>query len=121
MPISRRAGARYAGVVRAPVVLSARCAGVVRAPVVLSARYGQRDSRCAWYQIETRCAACDPRCAWFRSNARYAGVVPFWCGGQILVAAGRIATGVAEHAAVADRFAHEISAILAGISSARGG
>jgi hypothetical protein len=45
----RRAGARYAGVVRTPVVLNACYAGVVRTPVVLIARYGQRDSRGAWF------------------------------------------------------------------------
>jgi len=62
--VSRRAGARYAGVVRPPVVLNARGAGVVRTPVVRMAR----------------CAVRDRVRRVILPNARCAGVIPGWCG-----------------------------------------
>ena len=44
-------------------MLKARCAGVVRAPVVLSARYGQRDGVLGVIPYEARYAEPDTRCA----------------------------------------------------------
>jgi hypothetical protein len=46
---------------------------VVRTPVVLIARYGQPDSRCAWFRLRPVVQGVVLCAAWFRPNARYAG------------------------------------------------
>jgi hypothetical protein len=72
--------------------------------IPINARYAWRNSRCAWFSEGWLCRV------WY-----YSGVVGA-CG-------WRVSDGDrdAEHAAVADRFAHEIGGILAGFPSARGG
>lgn len=61
-----RAGARYAGVIRRPVVPQARYAGVILMPLVLSAASGQPDRVLSVVQIEAGYARRDPFLAWYR-------------------------------------------------------
>ncbi len=76
--------------------VGARCADVVRTLVMREARYGQRDTRCAWFRL---------------TPVVPARVVPVWsahAGGN-----PSELDRSAEHAHAADRFAREIVGILA--------
>src|SRR5437870_1954594 len=66
-------------VVRRPVVRIARCAEVVRTLVVPKPRYGQPDTRCAWFRLTpvVDCVIPDERGSDQRSLCRR-GSVPVW-------------------------------------------
>jgi hypothetical protein len=96
-----RAGARYAAVVRALVVLSARRAGVVRAPVVLSARRAQPTLVWAVVRIRAGCAACGPMRSVTQMTGSSCRVVHCWCDRRMRSVLER-GLPVAQQGAVAD-------------------
>jgi hypothetical protein len=103
----RRANARCVGVVRALVLLKARCASVVRWPVMRCARH----AKCAfkWARFRSKLVVqvwSYPECGSDQGSLCQGGIVWVWSAH-----AGDNPSDddrVAEHAAVADRFAREI-------------
>jgi hypothetical protein len=82
--------------------------GVVRTPVVRKARYGRRDTRGAWFQIEARYARRDPVLGVMVTERPLCrcGTIPVWSAHA--GASLRDGDRDAEHAHAADRFAREI-------------